>query len=113
MQNELLPASDRIPPHTRKKPSGPFDRSRLLQHLKTQAVESTVGDDYVPFVKKTPKEPPAAKVHVYTVLVQCMHFWRAGAIQLMIAAGSVLVQRLCSIARQIMFIRECTYVCAE
>jgi hypothetical protein len=54
-QNVLLPASDRIPPHTRKRPTGPFDRSRLLQHLKTQAAESKVGEDYIPFVKKTPK----------------------------------------------------------
>ena len=53
----MLPASDRIPPHTRKKPTGQFDRSHLLQHLKTQAEESKIGEDYVPFVKKTPKEP--------------------------------------------------------
>ena len=59
VQNELLPASERIPPHTRKKPTGAFDRSHLLQHLKTQAAESKIGEDYVPFVKKTPKEEPA------------------------------------------------------
>ena len=59
VQNELLPASDRIPPHTRKKPTGAFDRSRLLQHLKTEAAESKIGEDYIPFVKKTPKEAPA------------------------------------------------------
>ena len=59
VQNELLPASERIPPHTRKKPTGAFDRSHLLQHLKTQAAESKIGEDYIPFVKKTPKEAPA------------------------------------------------------
>ena len=55
-QNELLPASERIPPHTRtcKKPTAVFDRSHLLQHLKAQAAESKIGKDYVLFVKKTP-----------------------------------------------------------
>ena len=62
LQNVLLPASDRLPPHTRKKPTGPFDRSRLLEHLKTQAAQSKVGEDYVPFVKKTPKEQPNTQV---------------------------------------------------
>ena len=61
----LLPASDRIPPQTRKKPTGPFDRGHLLQHLKTQAAESTIGEDYVPFVKKTPKESSAQVVPLY------------------------------------------------
>lgn len=65
IQNMLLPASDRIPPQTRKKPTGPFDRAHLLQHLKTQAAESTIGEDYVPFVKKTPKETPAQVVHIH------------------------------------------------
>ena len=51
-QNEMLPASDRMPPHTKKKPSGPYDRQHLLDHLKTQADNSTIGDDYIPFVKK-------------------------------------------------------------
>ena len=54
IQNELLPASDRLPAHTKKKPSGPFDRKKLLQHLQEQAENSTVGQDYVPFVKKQP-----------------------------------------------------------
>ena len=60
-QNELLPASDRVPSQTKKKPTGPFDRKHLLNHLKSQAEKSTIGDDYIPFVKKQPpKETPAA-----------------------------------------------------
>ena len=55
-QNELLPASDRLPPHTRKKPTGPYDRGHLLDHLKQQAAESNIGEDYIPFVKKPAKE---------------------------------------------------------
>ena len=54
LQNELLPASDRVPSQTTKKPTGPFDRKHLLNHLKTQAEKSTVGEDYVPFIKKQP-----------------------------------------------------------
>ena len=61
-QNELLPASDRVVDQTRKKPSGPYDRKRLLAHLEEQAANSTVGNDYIPFVKK--KAPPKeTKVH--------------------------------------------------
>ena len=43
-----------MPAQTTRKPSGPFDRKRLLNHLKTQAEKSTIGDDYIPFVKKQP-----------------------------------------------------------
>lgn len=53
-QNELLPPSDRLPAHTKKKPSGPFDRKNLLKHLQEQAETSTVGEDYVPYVKRQP-----------------------------------------------------------
>ena len=49
---------EHIPLNTRKKPTGTFDGSHLLQYLKTQAVESKMGKDCVPFVKKTPKEAP-------------------------------------------------------
>ncbi len=63
-QNELLPASDRLPAHTKKKPSGPFDRKHLLSHLTEQAEKSTVGHDYVPFVKKEKKEKPNEKQKV-------------------------------------------------
>ena len=48
----MLPAADRMPVHTKKKATGPFDRSHLLDHLKTQATNSTIGEDYVPFTKK-------------------------------------------------------------
>ena len=61
IQNELLPASERVPAQTSKKPTGPFDRKKLLNHLKTQAEKSTVGEDYIPFVKKqSPKETQQA-----------------------------------------------------
>lgn len=55
--NYLLPASDRLPPQTTRPPTGPLDRAHLLTHLRKEAEESTVGEDYVPFVKK----PSAAK----------------------------------------------------
>ena len=55
-QNQLLPPSDRLPPHTRRKPTGPYDRKHLIDHLKQQAEDSKVGEDYVPFVKKTPSK---------------------------------------------------------
>lgn len=51
-QNELLPASDRMPPQTSKKVSGPYDRKHLMDHLTKQAAQSKVGEDYIPFVKK-------------------------------------------------------------
>ena len=59
-QNELLPASERVPAQTTKKSTGPIDRKKLLNHIKTQAENSTVVDDYVPFVKKQPKETQQA-----------------------------------------------------
>ena len=69
-QNELLPASDRVVDQTRKKPSGPYDRKRLLAHLEEQAANSTVGNDYIPFVKK--KAPPKeTKVHELLIHSRC------------------------------------------
>ena len=62
LQNELLPASERMPAHTKKKTSGPYDRKHLLKHLSEQAEKSTVGDDYVPFVKKQPPKETKPKV---------------------------------------------------
>ena len=37
IQNDLLPASERLPPQTRKKPSGPYNREHLLEYLKKEA----------------------------------------------------------------------------
>ncbi|XP_064396547.1 tropomodulin-2-like [Halichondria panicea] len=59
--NEMLPAADRMPVHTKKKATGPFDRSHLLDHLKTQATNSTIGEDYVPFTKKQTQSKPVEK----------------------------------------------------
>lgn len=56
-QNELLPPSERLPPQTTKKATGSYDRKHLLNHLKSQAEKSTIGEDYVPFVKK--QKPPS------------------------------------------------------
>ena len=73
-QNRLLPASDRMPPQTDRQPTGqctsypppllvarsesspllgPFDRERLMHHLKKEAIDTPDRDDFVPFVKKT------------------------------------------------------------
>ncbi|XP_019858876.1 PREDICTED: tropomodulin-2-like [Amphimedon queenslandica] len=54
--NELLPASDRLPPQTKKKPTGPYDRQHLLEHLRKEALASKVGDDYTPFIKQKREE---------------------------------------------------------
>ena len=51
-----------MPIHTKKKPGGPFDRQKLLKHLEEQAEKSTIGDDYVPFVKKQPPKDNKPKV---------------------------------------------------
>ena len=45
-----------MPKHTSKKPTGPYNRKGLLDHLEDEAKKSTVGNDYTPFVKKPPKE---------------------------------------------------------
>lgn len=37
IQNDLLPASERLPPQTKKKPSGPYNREHLLEYLKKEA----------------------------------------------------------------------------
>ena len=81
MQNELLPASDRVVGQTSRKPTGSYDRRHLMDHLKTVAAESTIGEDYVPFIKKAPPKKTqvgpgarAARVHVCTLecIVLCM-----------------------------------------
>lgn len=57
LQNQLLPPSERLPPQTTKKPTGPYDKQKLNHHLKKEAVESKVGENYVPFIKKTSQQP--------------------------------------------------------
>ena len=76
-QNELLPASDRLPPHTRKKPTGPFDRKHLKDHLKQQAEQSTVGEDYVPFIKKSapPKDTQVGQADRAGTVVWLLLYW--------------------------------------
>lgn len=49
----MLPASERMPDQTKKKPTAKYDKNSLKEYLKKQAKESKVGEDYVPFVKKT------------------------------------------------------------
>ena len=71
-QNQLLPPSDRLPPHTRRKPTGPYDRKHLIDHLKQQAEDSKVGEDYVPFVKKTPsKDTQVGQLCVHELKEKC------------------------------------------
>jgi tropomodulin len=59
--NTLLPASDRLPPQTAKKPTGPYDRQHLLEHLRKEAKASKVGDDYLPFIRKIKEEKKELK----------------------------------------------------
>lgn len=54
--NELLPPSQRMPSQTEKETTGPLDRKHLLDHLKKQAQNSKVGEDYVPFIPKSKPE---------------------------------------------------------
>ena len=60
----MLPAADRVPDQTDKEPTGPYDREHLLQHMKEEAILSEIGEDWIPFEKKTrgkkwkPKEKP-------------------------------------------------------
>lgn len=42
-----------MPPQTTKKPSGKFNKQHLKEYLRKQAKESKVGEDYVPFVRKS------------------------------------------------------------
>ncbi|XP_065187751.1 tropomodulin-2-like [Sycon ciliatum] len=46
-ENETLPASDRQRSTTTKAPTGAYDRSKLLEHMKSSAETSTVGKDWV------------------------------------------------------------------
>lgn len=52
-ENDLLPANERVPDQTEKSPTGPYDRTHLLEYMKTEALNSEVGHDYLPFEKKT------------------------------------------------------------
>ncbi len=51
-----------MPSHTKKTATGPYDRKHLLNHLSDQAEKSTVGNDYIPFVKKQPSKDTKPKV---------------------------------------------------
>lgn len=48
-ENDLLPANERQPDQTTKEPTGPFNRGSLLKHMETEALESKVGENYLPF----------------------------------------------------------------
>uniref|UniRef100_A0A8D0EBS8 Tropomodulin 3 n=1 Tax=Salvator merianae TaxID=96440 RepID=A0A8D0EBS8_SALMN len=48
-ENALLPAGFRQKDQTFKKPSGPFDREKLLTYLEKQALEHKDIEDYVPY----------------------------------------------------------------
>lgn len=48
-QNAMLPAGFRQRDQTKKSPTGPFDRSALLDHLEKQALEHEDREDLVPF----------------------------------------------------------------
>lgn len=58
---------------TDKKPSGPFDRKKLLEHLEEQAKNEEEREDAVPYKKETrgkvyvPKEAPKQEEEVVDV----------------------------------------------
>ncbi|KAL5473438.1 hypothetical protein EMCRGX_G027923 [Ephydatia muelleri] len=60
--NQLLPPSERLPPQTTKKPTGPYDKQKLNDHLKKAAEMSTVGENYIPFIKKPAPPPPEVPI---------------------------------------------------
>ena len=49
IKNESLPASDRQKEHTKKQPTGPFDRQHLVEFLEKKAKEEKDWDDKVPY----------------------------------------------------------------
>ena len=53
LQNKYLPARERVDDQTTKAPTGPYDRQKLLDHMREEALNSEVGKDWVPFEKKT------------------------------------------------------------
>eukprot|EP00794_Sanderia_malayensis_P019517 gene19517-21447_t len=50
-ENNLLPINERMTYQCSKQPSRQFNKDLLSKHLETAAAESTVGKDYIPFVK--------------------------------------------------------------
>lgn len=60
----MLPAGFRQRDQTKKSPTGPFDRTALLDHLEKQALEHEDREDLVPFTGEkrgttdTPKKLP-------------------------------------------------------
>ncbi|XP_060776565.1 tropomodulin-4 [Neoarius graeffei] len=66
-ENEMLPAGLRQRDQTKKSPTGPFDRSALLDHLEKQALEHQDREDLVPFTgekkgKRFVPKPGAGKI---------------------------------------------------
>lgn len=63
IQNSFLPASDRCKPQTNKEPTGPYDRSKLLEFLSEQGKNEKDWDHYKPYVPGEKKgkvwQPPA------------------------------------------------------
>ena len=49
----MLPAGERQPNQTDKEDTGPYSREHLLKHMEKEALESKVGDNYLPFKKET------------------------------------------------------------
>lgn len=66
-QNAMLPAGFRQRDQTKKSPTGPFDRSALLDHLEKQALEHQDREDLVPFTgeKKGSLATPSVKREGY------------------------------------------------
>ncbi|XP_053127982.1 tropomodulin-3-like isoform X2 [Hemicordylus capensis] len=67
-ENALLPAGFRQKDHTCKKPSGPYDREKLLAYLEKQALEHKDREDVVPYTgeKKGKMFIPKQKPVQYT-----------------------------------------------
>ncbi|KAK3096233.1 hypothetical protein FSP39_024800 [Pinctada imbricata] len=67
--NSLLPPSQRMKDQTKKNPTGPFQRKKLMEFLERKAKEEKDWEQNKPFVKEIrgkvwkPKEEPKAKIN--------------------------------------------------
>ncbi|KAL8197209.1 UNVERIFIED_CONTAM: Tropomodulin-3 [Gekko kuhli] len=79
-ENALLPAGFRQKDQTVKKPSGPFDREKLLAYLEKQALEHKDREDVVPFTGEK-KGLAGSKPRLSTPLIESLKQWNPLIIQ--------------------------------
>ena len=56
LQDDLLPAADRVKYHIDKKGQNFIDKDALSKWMEEAAVASQIGQDYIPFAKETKGE---------------------------------------------------------